>query len=75
MGGHTSLITGAASDGKKLYTFSMDGKVCIWNAETLVREGDMKDIVNGGILSGTLTENHLVVTGNDMVTKLVSKNK
>ena len=31
MGGHNSLITGAASDGKRLYTFSMDGKVCIWN--------------------------------------------
>jgi hypothetical protein len=42
MGGHNSVITGAASDGKKLYTFSMDGKVCIWNNETLTREGDIK---------------------------------
>lgn len=31
MGGHSSVITGAARDTKKLYTFSMDGKICIWD--------------------------------------------
>ena len=67
------MITGAASDGTKLYTFSMDGKICIWNNEKLFREGDIKGSVNGGILGGLCIGGYLAVTGNDMVTKLFGK--
>ena len=75
MGGHNSVITGAACDDKKLYTFSMDGKICIWNNDNLIRESDIKDSVNGGILGGLFIGGYLAVTGNDMVTKLFGKGK
>lgn len=38
MGGHSSMITYADSDQKWIYTFSMDGKVNLWNRQTLARE-------------------------------------
>ena len=75
MGGHSSVITGAACDSKKLYTFSMDGKVCIWNGDSLMREDDIKNPVNGGILCGSMIGEYLVVSGNDMVTKMIRKSK
>ena len=70
MGGHNSLITGAACNENKIFTFSMDGKVCIWNRESLMREGDIREMVNGGILCGSYLKGYLVVSGNDLVTKL-----
>ena len=75
MGGHSSVITGAVQLGKKLYTLSMDGKVCIWNGQSLMREDDIKNPVNGGILCGTSIGTYLVLSGNDMVTKMIQRNK
>lgn len=37
MGGHSSLINGATYDEKWIYTFSMDGKIHLWNKSTLSR--------------------------------------
>lgn len=30
MGGHSSVITGSGREKGVLYTFSMDGKICVW---------------------------------------------
>lgn len=42
MGGHSSVITGAGLLGKLLYTFSMDGKVCVWEEDSLQRLSEIK---------------------------------
>lgn len=31
MGGHSSMITAVDYDNKWIYTFSMDGKINLWN--------------------------------------------
>ena len=38
-----------------------------------MRESDIKNPVNGGILCGLSLGDHLVVSGNDMVTKILKK--
>lgn len=73
MGGHNSVISGAARDQKYIYTFSMDGKICIWEADSLTRIGEIKETVSGGIVSGITIGNYLAVSGVDLVTKLVPK--
>ena len=73
MGGHSSLITHADSDAKWIYTFSMDGKVNLWNRETLSREKQINDIVKGGILTGISIEGRLAIAGDDLLVKVIPK--
>lgn len=73
MGGHNSLITGASFDQKWIYTFSMDGKINLWNRETLMRDKEIKDIVKGGILTGVSIGKCIVVSGGDLLTKVIAK--
>ena len=73
MGGHSSLISSADSDEKWIYTFSMDGKVNLWNRTTYKRENEMKDIVKGGILSGVSVKDRLVIAGGDLLVKVIPK--
>ena len=40
-----------------------------------MREDDIKNPVNGGILCGASINDYLVLSGNDMVTKLIRRNK
>lgn len=73
MGGHSSLITHADSDEKWIYTFSMDGKVNLWNRLTLTREKEIKDIVKGGILTGISIKGRLAIAGDDLLVKVIPK--
>lgn len=73
MGGHSSLITSADSDEKWIYTFSMDGKINLWNRQTLAREKEMNEIVKGGILFGASVKDRLFVAGGDMLVKVIPK--
>lgn len=73
MGGHSSLITHADSDEKWIYTFSMDGKVNLWDRQTLKREKEMKDIVKGGILTGLSVNGRLAISGDDLLVKVIPK--
>lgn len=73
MGGHSSLITYADSDEKWIYTFSMDGKVNLWNRLTLKREKELTDIVKGGILNGISVKGRLAIAGDDMLVKVIPK--
>ena len=40
-----------------------------------MREDDIKNPVNGGILCGSSIGQYLVISGNDMITKLIKKGK
>ncbi len=73
MGGHSSLITSADSDDKWIYTFSMDGKVSLWNRLTLKRDKEIKDLVKGGILTGISSGDRLVIAGDDLLVKVIPK--
>ena len=53
----------------------MDGKICIWNEESLMREKDIKDPVKGGIVGGLSMGDYLVVSGSDLITKVLRKEK
>lgn len=73
MGGHSSLISSADSDEKWIYTFSMDGKVNLWNRTTYKRDNEMKDIVKGGILMGVSVKDRLVIAGGDLMVQVIPK--
>lgn len=73
MGGHSSLITYADSDEKWIYTFSMDGKVNVWNRVSLIREKQMTDIVKGGILTGISIQGRLAIAGDDLLVRVIPK--
>lgn len=73
MGGHSSLISDVDFDEKYVYTFSIDGRINLWNRETIRRDHDMNDIVKGGILSGICINSSLIVTGGDLMSRVVEK--
>ena len=53
----------------------MDGKITVWNSESFERLREIKDTVNGGILTGISIDQHLIVAGNDLMTKFIKKTK
>jgi hypothetical protein len=73
MGGHNSVITSIDYDSEFLYAFGMDGKVTFWSLTNFSRLKEIKDIVNGGIVSGLSHNSFLVINGNDLMTKIVRK--
>jgi len=73
MGGHNSVITSIDYDGQFLYGFGMDGKVTFWSLTNFSRLKELKDIVSGGIVSGVSVNSFLVISGNDLMTKIVRK--
>lgn len=73
MGGHSSLITYADSDEKWIYTFSIDGKINLWNRLTLMRDKEIKDLVKGGILTGISIGDRLAIAGDDLLVKVIPK--
>lgn len=51
----------------------MDGKVTLWSLTNFSRLREIKDIVNGGIVGGLSLNSFLVITGNDLMTKIMRK--
>ena len=73
MGGHNSVITSIDYDNEFLYAFGMDGKVTVWSLTNFSRLREIKDVVNGGIVGGLSLNSFLVITGSDLMTKIVRK--
>ena len=71
MGGHSSVITGAGVSGNFLYTFSMDGKICVWENESLQRLSEIKESASGGIVTGCVIGKRLIFSGGNLVTKVI----
>lgn len=73
MGGHTSVITSADCDDKWIYTFSMDGRLNLWNRQALSRDKEIKDLVKGGIEAALSIKDKLFISGGDLMVQIVPK--
>ena len=51
----------------------MDGKISLWNRQTLTRDKEIKDLVKGGILNGISIGDQLTIAGDDLLVKVIPK--
>jgi hypothetical protein len=51
----------------------MDGKITVWSLSNFSRLREVKDVVSGGIVGGLSQNSFIVVTGSDLMTKIVRK--
>jgi hypothetical protein len=51
----------------------MDGKVNLWNRQTLARDREITDTVKGGILLGVSLKDRLAIAGGDLLIKVIPK--